>query len=293
MLVPPDFRSAVTSVYLESKALARSALPDRGGTRELASPMLARMSYDLGALPLVSAGACGGELRELRPATAAWLLTQLIVRVLDDLQDGDRPGALYVRIGAARAYNFCCQLFVAAVGLLVSTAGAADYLATLEQLLYGQGKDLQGKVGEDAAQWQLVREKNGSLFAWGASVAAGEYRSALVVYGRELGTVYQVFDDLEGAYFPPRHSELATGKYTLVQATAARIGVDPTAPYGRAAVVEELVSRALGHAEAGHSALESLPENEGTAALRALIRRPFKLIGGPTGSSNRDAGRHS
>ncbi|MBI1878875.1 MAG: hypothetical protein HYR94_11775 [Chloroflexi bacterium] len=77
-------------------------------------------------LPLASCAAVGGNPREAIPVAAAWEVLSLAMRILDDLQDQDRPHALWSTIGLPRAFNFTMTLYALGNKLLVQAPWSTE-----------------------------------------------------------------------------------------------------------------------------------------------------------------------
>lgn len=180
-------------------------------------------------LPLASCAAVGGDGREAIPVAAAWEVLNLAVRILDDLQDKDRPGALWTTVGAARAFNYSAALYALCNDLLAAAAWPAEKYRAISRtfahealnLAAGQDRDLRGETLTVDDCWRTMEDKNASAFALACMAGAlcGTDDPILLdacrAFGHHLGLALQLFDDLEGLWEPSGTSDLAVGKITL------------------------------------------------------------------------------
>ena len=192
-------------------------------------PVADRPLGPLGMLPLASCAAVGGDPREAVPVAAAWVVLNLATRILDDVQDKDRVGALWTQVGEARAFNFSGALLALSAHMLASAPWSADTYRAITQAYFdgvlhlaaGQDRDLQGQTRTIEDYWRTIEAKNASVFALaclaGALCGTSDQRlvRACQTYGYHLGLALQLFDDLEGLWEPSGLSDLAVGKITL------------------------------------------------------------------------------
>lgn len=178
-------------------------------------------------LPVAGAAAVGGDLARALPVSAAFAFLLLSVRWFDDTQDHDRDHALWARVGAPRASNFAAAALTLAWRTLVEAPELPrSVLVAFGQettaLARGQDDDLCGiEAVSFEAYWRRIEEKTGAGFATacrlGALAGRDEPAPAAILarYGRHLGTMVQILDDLDGAFHPDGLGDLALGKVTL------------------------------------------------------------------------------
>ncbi|MDX1997431.1 MAG: polyprenyl synthetase family protein [Thermoanaerobaculia bacterium] len=178
-------------------------------------------------LPLASAAAVGGDPARAVGVAAAFSFLLLSVRWFDDTQDRDRDDALCVRLGPARATNLAAgALNLAWSTLAADSALPRSVLAAFGQettaIARGQDDDLLGlEAVSFEAYWRRMVDKTGAGFALACRLGALAGRdepapvAVLARFGRHLGTMVQILDDLDGAFHPNGIGDLASGKVTL------------------------------------------------------------------------------
>ena len=198
---------------------------------ELASVLNAVINKPLGplsVLPLASCAAVGGNPRDAIPVAAAWEALSLSMRILDDLQDQDRPG-LWTIVGVRRAFNFSAALFAYCNDLLAQSTFSAEKYQTLNRyflreslsLAHGQDMDLRNETRTLEDYWRMIEGKNARAFALACAAGAlcGSEDLRLVeacrMYGHHLGIALQLFDDFEGIWASKDTGDLEQYKFTL------------------------------------------------------------------------------
>jgi geranylgeranyl diphosphate synthase, type I len=181
-------------------------------------------------LALLSAEAAGGSVEDGLPGAVAVELVHNFSLLHDDLMDGDterrhRP-TVWARWGPAAAILTGDALLALAQEVLLEAASphapaAARLLAaTVRELVRGQVDDVafEGRLGVTVPEClAMAAGKTGALLATsaviGAVLAGGPpgQRAALWSYGSELGTAFQLVDDLLGIWGDPA----VTGKPVL------------------------------------------------------------------------------
>lgn len=182
-------------------------------------------------IPVVAAcKAVGGDPNQTIPLCAALLASAISIRILDDLQDQDKPNALHHVIGSASALNYADTFKTLAFKIIgdLSLKNKADgsplYQAFIDgyfTLLAGQERDIQGmsRTWEDC--WQTIEMKTGYSYAMATALGAmigtnhQEWIQICKIYGYHLGLAIQIFNDLEGIWQPVGKSDLHRGKITL------------------------------------------------------------------------------
>ena len=180
-------------------------------------------------LPLAACAAVGGQPHTAVPAAAAWEAANIAMRILDNAQDDDKQGTLRAQFGWERAVNVSTGFSVWIFELLSHAEWPAgksrqiikEFSHAGLQLLAGQDNDLENLPRDLEESWGLMAAKDGAAFSL-ACVAGGycgdaEYGEmrCLRAYGLHLGILLQVFDDLEGIWFPEGKSDLERGKVTF------------------------------------------------------------------------------
>lgn len=192
-------------------------------------PLVTESPGPLAVLPLASCAAVGGDPTDAVPVAAAWSVLNVTVRILDDLQDRDRPGALWEQIGADRAFNIAAAAYTFAHQLLVRAPWSADqyrrinaeFIGEALRLAGGQDRDLRGGPATIPECWRTMVEKNARAFALACAAGAmsGSTDPQLVDccrrFGVHLGLALQLFDDFEGLWGTEEAGDLGLGKTTL------------------------------------------------------------------------------
>lgn len=197
----------------------------------------------------------------------------------------------------------------------LGTETVRHFAATFRELVTGQMRETVGpKEGEDpiAHYMQVIQEKTGVLIASAGYLgsmhagAAVEYRDALFQFGRHMGQVFQIVDDIIDIWADPEVSgkvsgtDLREGVWTLPVLYAlrqddeigARLRELLVGPVTDDAAVEEaldLIKRSHGREMAerdvehyralGEQELQKLPDNDVTDALRRLMGFALKRLG--------------
>jgi geranylgeranyl pyrophosphate synthase len=213
---------------IRDRAVA-SALEAWPAQRELLAGWLPRPSDPQVVLPLATAVGVGAELDAAVSFATVWALICFSVRVLDDCADQDNPRALHLSIGLPRAFNLGTAGLLhagAELGRLVGEPHrVADvlrrYLDIGVQACAGQDRDITAPPASLQDYLELVEDKTACAFsfaAWGGARLNTDHEPALsaaAACGRHIGTMLQILDDLEAAWFPVGLSDLRQGKRTL------------------------------------------------------------------------------
>ena len=279
----------------------------------LLGPLVDEPLDPLAVLPLAGCAAVGGDPRAAIPVAAAWTVLNLAVRVLDDLQDQDRPSGLWAAVGLPRAFNFAAALYTLSGALLAAAPWPAEQYRAITRcftgqslrLAAGQDRDLRGQTCGMEDYWRTIEEKNGAAFALacacGARCGTGdpELVTACHSFGHHLGLVLQLFDDFEGLWEPNGLGDLEAGKITLPVLYGLSVahdrraelrqlvdGGDVVAHAGRIrAILDGVHARdfvlwaALQERERALQALAKCPGQTGVAALEAYVTVLFTHCG--------------
>lgn len=222
----------LTGVRVEiERAVASSGVPDL--EQAVRESLTAHPLPPPVVLPLAACAAAGGEPSKAVRATAACTLLMLAVRWFDDLQDDDRADSLARRLGVARASNLAAATLSLAWTVLLREPqlprSAPDVFGgAILELAGGQARDLRGGLRGIEDHFATIRAKTGAGFELatriGALFGASAFErpaaelpaliEALASYGRELGVLLQLLDDLDGS-FAERCEDLRAGRVTM------------------------------------------------------------------------------
>lgn len=265
--------------------------------------------FSAAILPMACCRAVGGAARAAIPVAAALLAAQVSLRIVDDIEDRDRPGQLWQQIGAGRAWNYAAAIHTLSFQILAQARLPAPALANINQLFIdafmvitaGQERDLSGPPATIDDYWRMLEWKTGAAYAAACAggALAGSDEPALIEaceqFGHHTGLTIQVFNDLESIWMPGGASDLEQGKVTLpllyglslehpareelaalarnnqIAANAARIQQILDAIDAR----QFMVWAALQQRDAALTALASLPANDGRDALEAYVTGMF------------------
>ncbi len=189
-------------------------------------------AMSLGSLPRWVCLAGGGDVQQATPLTAAWILLLHAFSIFDNIEDGDigpdqpqLPVWLNAAVGlvmtAACALN---DLEAVGVGAAAADAIRRTFYPALLPMLAGQHTDLTyASEGEDTPRlesyWAVTEAKIGipfGLVCWAAgrvTQEASPWLSALEGFGRDLGLLSQIKDDLMDLWpTPHKRSDLGQGR---------------------------------------------------------------------------------
>lgn len=316
----------VESTLRDSLSTGESFLTDKVQHLALAGgkrfrPMFALLASRYGDEGTKSGDA--GEVATQRVIDAAVVveLTHLATLYHDDVMDeaDRRRGA---QSANARWDNSIAILagdyvFAVASGIMadLGTATVRHFAETFGELVTGQMRETVGcPEGVDPVEHYMtvIQEKTGVLIAAAGFLgslhggASEEHRMALFRFGRHLGQVFQIVDDIIDVWSDPEESgktpgtDLREGVFTLPVLYALREQTPGgerlreilTGPVTDDALVDEALTlirasggrersladvdhyRALGEAE-----LDRLPENSATAALRRVMGYSLARLG--------------
>ncbi|MBN1518125.1 polyprenyl synthetase family protein [Candidatus Sumerlaeota bacterium] len=200
------------------------------------------------AMAIMVCETLGGNREDILPFALAIELMHNFALVHDDIEDGDatrhnRP-AVWRKFGLPHAINigdyFLCQVYRALTENRNSTLDVATRMRLIElmtQVLLhthrGQALDMNARAKTDFSRddyLELVMEKTGYYLAAplvGGAIAAGADHGvldALEQYGRHLGPLFQIKDDLidltEGKGRGERGADIREGKRSFLVAEA-------------------------------------------------------------------------
>ena len=182
-------------------------------------------------LPSLCCQAVGGYAARAIPVMAAWYALMLAARILDDLEDEDTHGALWAKLGTARAVNVATGLILAAPLALLQLEQhgvRSDHLLELlkdtqRAALHACAGQRDGLARNEALKngWEIAEATAGEPFALACRAGAlvGEGTSSQVErlseFGQHLGVLTQIADDIADIWQASGHSDLAAGRETL------------------------------------------------------------------------------
>jgi geranylgeranyl diphosphate synthase type I len=181
----------------------------------------------LATLPLASCAAAGGDPVQAVPVSAAWVAFNVAMRVLDDVEDQDRPAALWTEVGGPRAVNYGVAAYILGHELLARAPWEANryreisraFLRASLQIAAGQDLDLRVLPETLDDYWKAIEARNAYPVACLAgALCATEDAATLAAcqrFGHHAGLALQILDDLEGVWHPLGQGDLAMGKVTL------------------------------------------------------------------------------
>jgi geranylgeranyl diphosphate synthase type I len=178
-------------------------------------------------LPELCCQAAGGDPALAGPVSAAWLIFNRAAHIMDSVQDGDIPEPWWEKRGPGFALNVASALYFTATKILNGLEGygiasrSADairntFSGLLLQMCEGQHLDLTITKAALDDYWRIVNFKSGLFFAIGcrsgAELAVDDTKrlDGFEAYGKEIGIIVQLLDDLEEFQINP-----ITGKLSL------------------------------------------------------------------------------
>ncbi len=203
-------------------------------------------SAGVGWLPILACAACGGDPQQALPLAAAWQLVRLAVKLLDDVEDGVRAAVA----AASQTVNAAAALYSAAHITLQSARSAGARSAHIRQITdgfhrallaaaAGQHRELQARSAARVLspdEWfEIAAAKSGALLQWAVmagALAAGAHRTvvaALGDFGRCLGILLQLSDDLTDCWQPGPEESLASVRLSLPVSYAFWVAADDDA----------------------------------------------------------------
>lgn len=280
-----------------------AAIPTTWGpTRELVTSLVVEPLPSFTTLPVSACVAAGGAPGAAIPLAAAWHLTGVAVRILDDISDDDHADAVHRRLGAGRAATVAATLLELAQGQLAQIAvphreGVAAIHHEAALIMWGaQDRDVAVPITSFADYHALVHGKTAVGFGYalesGVLVGGGDAAARRLARdaGRHLGVMLQLLDDLETCLLSVP-GDLGQGKLTYplwmtieaggAPADALRAIVDAGQTAARAdevraimrdaSIAPRVMSAALAQREQALRSIEQLPGHEGVAALAAFL----------------------
>lgn len=187
----------------------------------------AKEGFPFGLLVVQHFKLFGGESDEIFKAAAALEFLILSLDIFDDLQDQDNPLPLWSQMDHAIAMNLaiaCQTLSQMILSRLEFEEGRKLLLLQhINQLILyavrGQQKDLLNTTMNEEEYLEMVEEKSGSLMAvaciTGTILATGIFHEEVLTYGRWLGTMAQIKNDMKDILRWDLKNDLLRKKRTL------------------------------------------------------------------------------
>ena len=182
-------------------------------------------------LPELACRAVGGAVEHVVPIITAVGCCHISIVLVDDILDDD-PKGLYRRLGAGEAANFALAFQSIAFQLMQQAVGGMEGETAVKQKMlaevvdlnlttaYGQHLDVQEVLSEDH-YWATVEAKSmpyyGAGFYLGALASGADETLAAQLrhFGRLIGKIIQISDDLADAYRTPASPDWQQGTGNL------------------------------------------------------------------------------
>jgi len=205
----------------------------RDGLNTDPEPVLSQ-NEALRSLPVLCCEAVGGHSSQAERVNSAWLLFYKAAHLLDLVEDSEAEDRELLPAQPAQILNAATGLIFAANMLLnleegdMGKAIREDFSFTGWQMCAGQHADLTQAAPGLQQCWQIAEAKSGEFFALacraGARLggAAPPQIEAFDGYGRHLGILIQIADDVSGLWSATgeRCDLIRKGKWTLPVAYA-------------------------------------------------------------------------
>ncbi len=260
-------------------------------------------------LPLASCKAVGGQAKDAVYVAAALTAAATSLRILDDLEDQDRPERLWKQVGPARTWNYASAIESLSFIILSQSPLAPEtfhqingtFADTFLHITYGQDRDLSGNPQTTEDYWLTMEQKIAWGYAAGCAAGAivGTDRKDLIEacgdFGFHLGLTIQLVNDMESIWHPDGVTDLMQGKITLPliygltenhanrDELAALVETNQIAAHGERIkeILDTIDARsfmiwaALKERDQALEALTICPDPEGKEALEAYITGLF------------------
>jgi len=218
------------SLYPEVRQVLIDAVPEYWPElKQIVDVLLDEQLIPEAILPLASCDAVGGEARRAIHVSAALTTAATSLRILDDLEDKDRPEALWNRVGPARTWNYAAAFQSMTFSLvqqsLLEKEKIQKIISTFTDMYmhmaYGQDRDIIGNTRTVEDYWTTVADKIAQGYAAGCAVGAmvatdnNDLIDACRDFGFHLGYVIQIVNDTESIWANNGTTDLKQGKITL------------------------------------------------------------------------------
>jgi geranylgeranyl diphosphate synthase type I len=218
------------SLYPEVWNILQKAVPEYWHQlKQINETLIGDQLIPEAALPLASCKSVGGDPKQALYISAALIAAATSLRILDDLEDRDRPKKLWNQVGTARAWNYAAAYQSVSFDLInrsplkiekkqqIIAAFSDMYL----HMTYGQDRDIIGITRSVEDYWATVAEKIAYGYATGCGVGAVigteniDLINACRDFGFHLGYVIQIVNDMESVWSQNGISDLKQNKVTL------------------------------------------------------------------------------
>ncbi|MDZ8079455.1 MAG: polyprenyl synthetase family protein [Nostoc sp. DedQUE01] len=222
--------NSLKSLYTDVREVLENSIPDYwSALRSLLSNFLQEPMAPEAMLPLASCQAVGGSPKDAIHISAALLTFGACLRILDELEDRDRPGQLWEQVGAARAWNSAAAINVLCFQILSKAPFEPQVFKRINQAFLdacwrisaGQDRDLGGMTKNIEDYWLTIEMKTAAASAMACATGAmagtddPNLINACAVFGHHLGLAVQILNDMESIWQPDGITDLQQGKVTL------------------------------------------------------------------------------
>lgn len=218
------------SLYPEVHQVLQNAIPSYWPElKSVFGKLFEEPLMSVAILPMACCQAVNGNARDAVPVSAALIAAEVCVRILDDLEDKDRPGQLWQKVGDARAWNYASAIHILSFEILSQAPFSPQVFHRINQLFIdavfyislGQERDLMGATRTIDDYWRAIELKTST--AYSAACASGamvgtdnpELIEACRVFGHHVGLAIQIFNDMESIWQPEGMTDLEQRKITL------------------------------------------------------------------------------
>lgn len=225
-----DHHDWLQSFYPAVKEAISNAVPDYWSDfRRLLDEFLNAPTLPEAVLPLATCRAVNGSPENAVAVSAALVTAGTCLRILDDLQDQDRPKGLWRQIGIERAWNYASAFQTLTFEIIRQAPLKPEAILKINQcfvkgffhIIYGQDRDLAGATKTLEDYWLTIDQKIARGYAIGCEVGAlvgtedVDLIQACHQFGYHLGFAIQILNDMESIWLPQGVTDLNRGKVTL------------------------------------------------------------------------------
>jgi geranylgeranyl diphosphate synthase type I len=221
---------SLKSLYPEVREILQNSIPSYWSElRYILQGFFEEPMSSEAMLSLASCKAVNGDPKDAVSVSAALLAFGACLRILDDLEDQDRAGKLWEKVGTARAWNYASAVHILSFEILskaplhpqVFHTINQSYIDTFFRFAAGQDRDLAGATKTIEDYWLTIEMKTASASAMACATGAmvgtnnPELIQACGTFGHHLGLAIQIFNDMESIWQPDGITDLKQGKITL------------------------------------------------------------------------------
>ncbi|HLP88455.1 MAG TPA: polyprenyl synthetase family protein [Nostocaceae cyanobacterium] len=217
-------------LYPEVKAVLQNSIPDcLPQLKDILGKFFQEFILPETILPLASCQAVNGNPKDAIHVSAALLTAVACWRILDELEDQDRPGQLWEEVGAAKAWNYASAIHTLSFEILSNASLNPQvfyrinqaYINAFFKISAGQDRDLSKLTTTIEDYWLTIEMKTAVGYATACATGAmvgtdkPELIQACGTFGHHLGLAIQIFNDMESIWQPDGITDLKQGKITL------------------------------------------------------------------------------